>query len=108
MDSPLFSLSSVAVLITPLLLFLASCYYIAKSAKADSILLLIGSVISLMVSIFYILMPFFAHSRSMPFTETSNYYGIAGIIGFFGGICFVAGFLILIIGSLKAHTQNKM
>ena len=108
MDSPLITLSSAIVLTIPLLIFLASCYYIAQSAKADSILLLIGSGISLIVNIFFILMPFFAQSRNIPFAETSNYYNITGVIGFLGGICFVAGFFILIIDSLKAHRQNKM
>jgi hypothetical protein len=108
MDNPLITLSSVTALLTPLVLFLASCYYIAKRAKADSILLFIGSGIDLIASTFFVLIPFFAQSINIPFAEASNYYGIAGIISFLGGICFVTGFFILINDSVKAHMPKKM
>ncbi len=105
MDNLIMSLSSLTSLVSPLLVFLASCYYLSKSAKADSILLLIGSGVSLMVTAFFIWVPYFAQSRNMPLAEATQYYSIAGIIGFFGGLCFAVGFFLLISNSIETYKQ---
>jgi zinc transporter ZupT len=106
MDNTLTLLWSVTALLSPLLLFLASCYYLSKSAKADSILLFIGSGIGLVVSAFFRWMPQFIQSRYMPSSEAENYYAMAGIISFIGGICFVIGFVILINNAVNTHKQK--
>jgi len=104
----LMSLWSFISLVSPLLIFLASCYYLSKSAKIDSALLFTGSGIGLLVSIFFSCMPYFVQSRYMPIAEASKYYAIAGFISFFGGICFAIGFFILISNSVNVYKQNKM
>jgi hypothetical protein len=108
MDSILMSLWSFTSLVTPVLLFLASVYYLSKGAKADSILLFIGSGIGLLVHIFYIWIPHFVESRAMPMTEASKFYATAGIVGFVGGLCFAGGFFVLINNTVNTYKQDKM
>lgn len=68
--------------------------------------MLIGSGISILISVFYtVLMPYLMQSRNLSMTETSSYYSIAGIIGFFGGISFAAGLLILIYNTVNSLTN---
>ncbi|WP_316798963.1 hypothetical protein [Pedobacter frigidisoli] len=68
--------------------------------------MLIGSGISILISVFYtVLMPYLMQSRNLSMTETSSYYSIAGIIGFFGGISFSAGLLILIYNTVNSLTN---
>ena len=108
MENLITSLLSLTSVVSPLLVFLASCYYLSKSAKADSILLFIGSGISLLITTFFTLAPYFAQSMNMILSETTKYYSIAGVIGFVGGICFSVGFLILIIDSVSSYKKNKV
>lgn len=98
------TLYSLVSIISPLILFIASCYYISKQVKADSILLLIGSGMSLLLSGFYrLVIPFFMQSRGLSVAETTSYYTIAGIIGFFAGICFAIGFFMLINNTVNGN-----
>ncbi|KQN38014.1 hypothetical protein ASE92_00780 [Pedobacter sp. Leaf41] len=102
-DSVLTSLFSLVSIISPLIIFIACCYYISKQVKADSILLLIGSGLSLVLTGFYsLLMPYFMQSRNLSMTETTSYYTIAGVISFFSGICFAVGLFILISNTVNA------
>ncbi|WP_156166750.1 hypothetical protein [Pedobacter sp. BMA] len=41
-------------------------------------------------------------SRNLSMTATTSYYSIAGIIGFFGGISFAAGLLILVYNTVNS------
>ena len=106
MENLITSLLSFTSLVSPLLVFVASCYYLSRSAKADSILLFIGSGIGLFVTAFFSLVPYFIQSRNMPFAEASQYYSVAGIIGFIGGICFAVGFFILINDTVNAYKKS--
>ncbi|MFW0714808.1 hypothetical protein [Pedobacter sp. N23S346] len=91
-------------IISPLLVFITCCYYLFKQVKVDAILLFIGSGISLLLTCFYsFLMPYLARVNYLPATEVSTYYSVAGIIGFFGGICFVVGLFILINNMVNAN-----
>jgi len=102
------TLWSFIPLVPPLLIFLASCYYLSKRAKADSVLLFIGSGIGLLVIIFFTWMPYYVQSSYMPLAGASKYYAIAGVISFLGGICFVTGLFILISSSVNFYKQNKL
>ena len=96
-------LYSLVSLVSPLIIFITCCYYISKQVKIDSILMLIGSAISILISVLYnIVMPFLMQSRNLSITETSSYYSIAGFIGFFGGISFAAGVLILVYNTVNS------
>ncbi|TCD12865.1 hypothetical protein EZ449_02130 [Pedobacter frigidisoli] len=92
--SALFGFVSI---IPSIIVFIASCYYISKNVKPDSILLIIGSGLSLLLTIFYsFLMPYFMRSWAISVNDTSSYYTIAGIISFIAGICFAIGLFMLI------------
>lgn len=98
------TLYSLVSIISPLIVFIACIYYISKQVKADSILLLIGSGMSLLLTGFYtFIMPYFMQSRGLSITETTSYYTIAGIISFFSGICFAVGLFILINNTVNAN-----
>lgn len=96
-------LFALVPLISPLLVFIASCLYIIKIVKADAILLCVGSGITLLISGMYILMPHIAQNRAMPVGEVSFYYSILGAIGLLGGLCFAAGLFLLINNMLNAN-----
>jgi len=84
--------------------FIACCYYISKQVKADSILLIIGSGISLLLTIFYhFVMPYFTQDNGLSMVDVTSYYTIAGVIGFFAGICFSVGLFMLINNTLNAN-----
>ena len=103
------SLVSLTNFIPPLLVFIASCYYLFNGTKtADAILLFIGSGIGLLVTVSFTFMPRFIQSRFMPYTEASQYYALIGMLGFLGGICFAVGFFILISNLVNTHKQRLM
>jgi hypothetical protein len=103
------SLVSLTNFIPPLLVFIASCYYLFNNTKTtDAVLLFIGSAISLLVTVSFTFMPRFIQSRFMPLTEASQYYAIIGMIGFLGGICFAVGFFILVSNLVNAYKQRVM
>lgn len=106
MDS-IMSLLSFTALVSPLLIFLASCFYLSKSAKADSVLLFVGSGIAFLITVFFTLMPRFVQSRNLPLSELSLYYSIAGIISLVGGICFAVGFFLLVTDAITTHKQKS-
>lgn len=62
----------------------------------------IGSGVGLLVTLFYsVLMPFLLTGKHMEYTDISQYYTLIGIVSFMAGVSFAAGFLILIINTLK-------
>jgi len=104
MDSSIMSfLSTLISVISPLLIFGACCYYFSKEVKADSILLFIGSGLTLLLACFYrFLMPYLMDHYAMPMSEVNSYYFILGVISFFAGICFAVGLFMLINNMINA------
>ena len=105
--SMLFSLVS---LISPLFVFIASCYYISKNAKVDAILLFIGSGVALLLNIFYsVVMPYLVQNNGMPVSEVTRYYSLLGVVSFIAGICFATGLFLLIYNTVNANktTNNQ-
>jgi len=101
-ESILTSLIGFVSIISPLIIFIACCYYISKQVKADSILLLIGSGLSLVLTGFYsLLMPYLMRSGNFSMTQTTSYYTIGGVISFFSGMCFAVGLFILISNTVN-------
>lgn len=97
---------SLVSLVSPLFVFIASCYYLAKQGKADAVLLFIGSGVALLLNIFYnVLMPYLIRVGSMPVAEVTQYYTITGVIGFIAGVCFATGLFILIYNTVN---KNKI
>jgi Na+-transporting NADH:ubiquinone oxidoreductase subunit NqrD len=104
MNSILSILMSVLSVIAPCIVFGTCCYFLAKKNVVEAILMTIGSGIGILIHLFYILLPLWISSRNIPYTEISKYYTLIGIIGALANICFAAGFLILIINTIKKNT----
>lgn len=95
----LFSLTS---LVTPLVIFIATCIYISKKVKADAILLFLGSFVSLIIStISLVIIPYLMRSGSYSTIKVQQIYMVIGVVSVFGGICFAVGFFILVIDTIK-------
>ncbi|TDG37645.1 hypothetical protein EZJ43_00690 [Pedobacter changchengzhani] len=100
------SLINLLSLISPVLIFIACCLYLSKRVKPDSILLFIGSGISVILSIFYsVIMPMFMSGGAM---NVTFYYEIARVISFIAEILFAIGFFILITNVIRGriNVQN--
>ena len=106
MNSILSILMSALSFIAPCIVFGTCCYFLAKKNVVEAILMTIGSGISILIHLFYILLPLWISSRNIPYTEISKYYTLIGIIGALANICFAAGFLILIINTIKKNTAT--
>ena len=104
MNSILSTLLSLISIISLVIIFGTCCYFSAKKAAVEAILMTIGSGIGLLVALFYrALMPLLMSSQHLAYTEVSKYYSIIGIISVIADICFAAGFLILIINTIKKN-----
>lgn len=102
------TLYGLVSVISPFIVFIACAYYISKQVKTDSILMLIGSGMSLLLTGFYsFLMPYIIQSGRLPVTETTSFYTIAGIISFFSGICFAVGLFILISNTINSKNASN-
>lgn len=106
MDSSITSiLFSLIALISPLVIFIASCYYFSKIVKADSVLLFVGAAIGLLISVFYnVIMPYLIQTQSMAVNVSTKYYTLTGIIGFIGGISFAIGLFMLIVNTINGNS----
>lgn len=106
MNSILHTLINLVSIISPVIIFGTCCYFLAKKSAVEAILMTIGSGIGLLATLFYsVLVPFLVNDRHLAYTEISQYYTVIGIISFIASLCFAAGFLILIINTVK---KNKV
>jgi len=105
MNSILSNLLSLTSIISPCVVFGTCCFFLTKKSSVEAILMTIGSGISLLVTIFFRFLPLMMSSQNLTAIEVSKYYSFSGIIGFVAGICFAAGFLILVINTVK---KNKV
>lgn len=95
-------LLSLTSLITPLAIFIATCIYISKKVKADSVLMFSGALIALVASaISFVLIPYFMRSGSFTSSEIQKTYMAIGIVSFIGGVCFAIGFFMLVVSAIK-------
>lgn len=102
MNSILTSLLSLVSIISPVIVFGTCCYFLAKKTSVEAILMIIGSGIGLIVTLFYsVLIPFLVNDRHLDYTEISQYYTLVGIVSFIASLCFAAGFLILVYNTVK-------
>lgn len=95
--SPVDMIFSLAGAILPLIVFLASAYYLSKKKETASILLAVGSFLNLFSSISFIIMPRFVDNN---FYTSSNYSVISGLASL-GNIAFAIGFVMLILKVIK-------
>ncbi|MEH3112088.1 hypothetical protein [Pedobacter terrae] len=103
MSSILANLLSLISIIPPFIVFGACCFLLIKKSSAEAMLMAMGSGISLIINILYTFVPSLLAAQNLKLTEITKYYSIGGIIGFMDGICFAAGFLILVINTVKKN-----
>lgn len=103
MNSILSTLLSMISIIAPCIVFGTCCYYLSKKTAVEIILMTIGAGLGLLIHGFYILMPFLMNNRNVPYADVSKYYTVLGIISFLTSLCFAAGFLILVINTVKKN-----
>lgn len=80
-----------------LAIFVACIIFLAKKRRVDSILLFIGSLVGLFSNIFYVIIwPNLAHGDSR-----SQMLNAIAPLSFLGSLLFVAGFIVLILNTIK-------
>jgi hypothetical protein len=80
----------------PDLLVLIFCIsYLSKAGTSDATLLFLGSLIRLLVRVFYFVMPYFAMLGDSS-ESIREYISVVGAVGVLGSVLFCAGFVILI------------
>lgn len=92
------SLFSFAGLITEIVVFAACVNYMSRSKSTASKLLFFGSLISILVRIFYIALSYFTTviSALSDYSAMGTYYSLAGVFSFAGSLLFCIGFVLLI------------
>ncbi|MCJ8152704.1 hypothetical protein MKJ01_02865 [Chryseobacterium sp. SSA4.19] len=95
------SFLSLISLFVPLLMMGISIFYAYKRMSTEAILLVIGSVIVFLTSVFFMFMPYLVYSRNMDTTLTSLYYSVAGTIAFIGSLLFAIGFFMLVLTVIR-------
>lgn len=88
-------------LIIPLAMFVACAYFLTKKTSPESILLAIGSFLTLITSVLF---NYFARAGSMDFYSGSVYSFMQGF-SYLGNILFTIGFIMLIVKTIKKEEE---
>ena len=100
-------LKNLLFLLPHLFVLIACIYYLAKRAGADSLLMTIGTFLTFLTSIFYmIIVPLFWRYGSDSFSTREIIITIVGIFGFIGNVMFGVGLLLLIIKQVKKGVKE--
>jgi hypothetical protein len=106
----IFSLLSEALsfvgLITEVIVFVGCVMYLSRTKTSDSRLLFIGSLIGLIVRVFYFLIPFLT-SYGSGYDSMSTIIGIGSFLSFVGGLLFCIGFIRLIQSLAKKESSSS-
>lgn len=95
-------LKNLFFLLPHLFVLIACIYYMVKRPGADSVLMCIGNFITMLTSIFYmIILPLFWSYSSDSMRLREVIIGAVGLIGFIGNVMFGVGLLLLIIKQVK-------
>lgn len=94
--------------IFPDLLILIICIsYLAKARSSDAMLLFIGSLIRVLVRLFYFVMPYFVSNVDSPADRVREYYSLGNVAALIGSILFCVGFVLLIKRVTSTFTQPR-
>lgn len=95
-------LSGLLFLIPQGIIIITCILYLSKKTSIEGFLLLIGSMVALLVSIFYqFIYPFLLDESILSTGSTLIFYVIGGI-SFFGALSFAIGFFMLAKKALKS------
>lgn len=91
-----------------LVVFGICVYFVIAKPAADSILLVIGSFIHLLTSLFYSVgVMVMSNIYGMSFYDNRFLFGIIGFISLLGTIAFTAGLIVLIINYVNIYRKMK-
>ncbi|MDF1547512.1 MAG: hypothetical protein P1P88_06805 [Bacteroidales bacterium] len=92
-----------------LVVFGICVYFVIAKPAIDSILLVIGSFIHMLTSLFYSVgMVIFSNIYGMDVYSNRWIFSIIGFISLIGTICFTAGLIILIINYVNQYKRLRM
>ena len=98
MNGSLFeTLFSILRLVSPILIFIGSIYFLIKHKGVEAILLTVGSGLTLLMSIFYMVLAYLASRNIIPFSSLTTTYTAADIFGFISYLIFAIGFFMLLL-----------
>jgi|GEM_PF-2224866 len=97
---------SMLPIIAPLLIFAACLVYILRLVALDSVLLIIGSSVALVVSVIYTYAPYYAQDRAITFEEMSTLFTVLGVVSLIANFIFVAG-LFLVFDKVVKHLKTS-
>ncbi len=101
-------LKNLFFLLPHLLVLIACIYYLAKRAGADSILMTIGTFLTFITSIFYmIILPLFWSYSIDSMRSRELIITLVGFVGFIGNVMFGVGLLLLIVKQVKKVVKEK-
>ena len=87
--------------IPQVIVLIAVMMYVAKRFTAEAVLMMIGAIIGLISSVFYVLvLPWLSEAYGMDWYL--SYATLIGVVGTLGGLCFAIGLLLLVQKSLKS------
>lgn len=102
-------LKSLVTIIPSIAILAAEIYYIAKRSTPDGYLMAAGSLIGLLVQLFYsVAMPLLVRSEGVDFYSSYQaYFTLIGIISTIGAILFAIGFILLIHKFVKTPVATN-
>jgi len=93
-------------MIAPLLVFSACVYYLTRVKTTDSILMTVGSGIGVIMTAFFVYMPYYLQSRAESMMSMSSYYAIGGFVSLVGTVLFTVGLFMLVDKVIKLTAQK--
>jgi len=93
-------------LLIQLVVFGACVYYVMQKQNNDSYLLVIGSFVHLLTSLFYTIGIRVFSFMNIDIYSNRSIFSIVGFFGLIGTICFSAGLVILILEYLKLYKEK--
>ena len=95
-------LKNLFFLLPHLLVLIACIYYLAKKSGADSILMTIGTFLTFITSIFYmIILPLFWSYSIDSMRSRELIITLVGFVGFIGNVMLGVGLLLLIVKQVR-------
>jgi len=96
-------------LIIPIVILVACIYFVSQKQGPDSIFMLIGSIIRLLVSGFHsVIVPILVRTEGVDFYSNQIYFTISSIFGFIGSACFAVGLFILIVNYTEQFKKENL
>lgn len=99
-------LLSLAGLITEAVIFVSCLSYLRRLKTVDGQLLFIGSLIGLIVRVFYVVIQYVIAVGNFSAIQIGMYYSIAGMVALVGSVFFCIGLVLLIQRIVKSLPAN--